>query len=554
MDSAAFVIVALIAGLFAGWFFGSRPAAEWRQRHATRDAEARELDEKFRRAITELASASERASRSDALAEALDRARLEHASVLERTHGEHAGTLERLRAEHAATLERMHGEHSGVLERLRAEHAQMVNDIRAEGTAALDQARAEHSRVVAEHARVVAGHVADQRKLATELATLREKSANFDEQKRLLIEAQEALRKEFENAGAKVLTQAQEAFLNRAGARFEESEKASAERLSTLLAPVNARLKSYEEQVNQLEAKRVDSFGQLTGLIQSMREGQEQVRAEAARLGNSLTNAPKARGRWGERALQNVLEQCGLSEHTDFALEHSLETEEGRLRPDAIVRVPGNKQLVIDAKVSLNAYQAAFEANDDAERKRQLDLHARSMRNHVQTLGAKSYQSQFEDAPDYVVMFVPGEHFVAAALEHDPELWDFAFRNKVLLATPTNLVAIARTVAQVWRQDGLAREAREIGRMGGELYDRLAVAADHMKRVGAGLETAVNNYNKFVGSFERNVLSSGRRLRDKHIEIGKREIDEVPVIEAAPRYGADALIAPVNDDGVEAAE
>jgi DNA recombination protein RmuC len=158
------------------------------------------------------------------------------------------------------------------------------------------------------------------------------------------------------------------------------------------------------------------------------------------------------------------------------------------------------------------------------------------MRNHVQQLGAKSYQSQFEEAPDYVVMFVPGEHFVAAALEKDPELWDFAFRNRVLLATPTNLVAIARTVAQVWRQDGLAREAREIGRMGGELYDRLAVAAEHMKRVGSGLSSAVDNYNKFVGSFERNVLSSGRKLRDKHIEIGKREIDEVPLIESAPRY------------------
>jgi DNA recombination protein RmuC len=281
-----------------------------------------------------------------------------------------------------------------------------------------------------------------------------------------------------------------------------------------------------------------DSFGQLTGLIETMRLGQEEVRREAQRLGNSLTNAPKARGRWGERALQNVLEQCGLSEHTDFITEHSIETDEGRLRPDAIVRIPGNKQLVIDAKVSLNAYQAAFEANDDAERTRHLDLHARSMRNHVQTLGTKSYQSQFEEAPDYVVMFVPGEHFVAAALEHDPELWDFAFRNKVLLATPTNLVAIARTVAQVWRQDGLATEAREIGRMGAELYDRLAVSAEHLKRVGSGLETAVGNYNKFVGSFERNVLSAGRRLRDKHIEIGKREIDEVPLVESAPRYGA----------------
>ena len=191
---------------------------------------------------------------------------------------------------------------------------------------------------------------------------------------------------------------------------------------------------------------------------------------------------------------------------------------------------------MIDAKVSLNAYQAAFEANEDIERALQLDKHAKAMRGHVQTLGAKAYQAQFEEAPDYVVMFVPGEHFVAAALEQDPELWDFAFRNKVLLATPTNLVAICRTVAQVWRQDGLAREAREIGRMGAELYDRLRVAADHLKGVGAGLDRAVRKYNDFVGSFERNVLSSGRRLSEKHIEIGKAEIDEVPLVESAPRY------------------
>ena len=507
MDPAVLAIIALIfglgLGLGAGWLFGSRPAADWRERHAARDAEARELDEKFRRAIAELAGASERARQSDALADALERSRVEH----------------------AAASERMLGEHGALIERLRAEHATLVDTLRRE-----------------------------QRELSSELATLREKTANFDEQKRLLLQAQEALRKEFENAGAKVLADAQQAFLTRAGARFEESEKAAGERLRTLLAPVNARLRSYEEQVQALEAKRVDSFGQLTGLIQSMREGQEQVRTEAARLGNSLRNAPKARGRWGEQQLRNLLEQCGLAEHTDFVTEQSIQTDEGRLRPDAIVNIPGQKKLVIDAKVSLNAYQEAFEAQDDTTRDAALRAHCASMRNHVQTLGAKSYQSQFEDAPDYVVMFVPGEHFVAAALEHDPELWDFAFRNRVLLATPTNLVAIARTVAQVWRQDGLAREAREIGRMGGELYDRLAVAANHMKRVGAGLETAVTNYNKFVGSFERNVLSSGRRLRDKHIEIGKNEIEELPPIESAPRYGAEALIAPDNDDAVEAAE
>ena len=383
-----------------------------------------------------------------------------------------------------------------------------------------------------------------------ENARFRAERAAFEEQKRLLEESRSNLLKEFENTGAQVLNRAQEAFLKRAEERLGHSEKASEEKLKALLSPVGEKLANYEKQVADLEAKRTDAFGQLAGLIQSMREGQEQVRREAQRLGNSLTNAPKARGRWGERALQNLLEQCGLAQHTDFIMEHSVDTEDGRLRPDAIINVPGQKKLVVDSKVSLNAYQAAFEADDEAERKRHLDLHAKSMRGHVQTLGAKSYQSQFEEAPDYVIMFVPGEHFVTAALEADPELWDFAFRNKVLLATPTNLVAIARTVAQVWRQDGLAKEAQEIGRMGAELYDRLATAAEHLKRVGGGLESAVNNYNKFVGSFERNVLSSGRRLADKGVEIGKRVIEDVPLVESAPRYNASdvaALEAPDKD-------
>ncbi len=388
--------------------------------------------------------------------------------------------------------------------------------------------------------------------LRAENARFAAERAGFDEQKRLLEESRANLLKEFENTGARVLGAAQEKLLAAATERLGHSEKASEEKIRALLSPVGERLAKYEAQVEALEAKRVDAFGQLTGLIESMKAGQEEVRREAQRLGNSLTNAPKARGRWGERALQNVLEQCGLAEHTDFHLEHSMDTEEGRLRPDAIVRVPGQKKLVIDAKVSLNAYQAAFEADNDADKARHLDLHARAMKNHVQTLGSKSYQSQFDDAPDYVVMFVPGEHFVAAALEADPELWDFAFRNKVLLATPTNLVAIARTVAQVWRQDTIAREAIEIGKAGAELYDRLAVAAEHLKRVGGGLESAVSNYNKFVGSFERNVLSSGRRLADKGIEIGKREIEAVPLVESAPRYTVGD--APELEDGREAVE
>lgn len=376
------------------------------------------------------------------------------------------------------------------------------------------------------------------------IATLEANAENFDKRLAQLKEAREDLLAQFKVAGGEVLGKAQEEFLKRAEEKFGNAEKANKEAVKSLLDPVHQRLKSYEEHVSALEAKRVDSFGQLTGLIENMRVGQEAIRQEAARLGNSLTNAPKARGRWGERALQNVLEQCGLSEHTDFHLEHSIDTEDGRLRPDAIINVPGQKKLVIDAKVSLNAYQEAFEADDEDVRSKALDAHAKSMRNHVQQLSAKSYQSQFEDAPDYVVMFVPGEHFVAAALEHDPTLWDFAFERRVLLATPTNLVAICRTVAQVWRQDGLAREAQEIGRLGTELYERLAVAADHLKRVGGGLESAVNNYNKFVGSFERNVLSSGKRLAEKGIEIGKREIEDVPLVESAPRYTGSDLEDP----------
>ena len=472
MDSvfAVSLVVSLVVGIGLGWFFGSRPVAEWKARHAERDSEARELDAKYLRTFADLEAARERAGRADALSEELRETRAAHETALE--------------------------------------------DMRRTNGA-----------------------------LSSELATLREKTANFDEQKRLLVEAREELLKEFQNTGSAVLGKAQEAFLERAAERFGHSERSSEEKIRALLQPVGDRLKKYEDQVAALEEKRTNAFSSLATQIEQMRLGQEEVRREAQRLGNSLTNAPKARGRWGERALQNLLEQCGLAQHTDFQLEQSIDTEEGRLRPDAIVNVPGQKKLVIDSKVSLNAYQAAFEAEDENERKRHLKLHAQSMRNHVQTLGAKSYQSQFEDAPDYVVMFVPGEHFVAAALDADPELWDFAFEKKVLLATPTNLVAIARTVAQVWRQDALANEAREIGRIGTELYGRLETASQHLKRMGSGLESAVKNYNSFVGSFERNVLTSARRMQEKGIEIGKREIDEVPLVEGTPRYTAQDLDA-----------
>jgi DNA recombination protein RmuC len=360
-----------------------------------------------------------------------------------------------------------------------------------------------------------------------------------------LMEAKDALAAQFAEVGSKLLESAQKQFLERADDRFRQSEESSGKNLKALLQPVHDRLQRYEETVAKVEAERRDAFGLLTGQIDAMRTGTERVSAEAAKLVNALRNAPKARGRWGEQQLRNVLETCGLSEHCDFATEVSVAGDDGtRLRPDVVVRVPGGQSLVIDAKVSLNAYQDASGAVDETERAAHLTAHAAAIRAHVNALGAKAYWSQFQDAPDYVVMFIPGEHFLSAALEQDSTLWDFAFDKKVLLATPTNLIAIARTVAAVWRQEKLAKEARQIGELGKELYERLAKAADDMRKVGGGLATAVNNYNSFVATFEGRSLVTARKFRDLNIEPTRREIEVLQPVEALPRYSGE------DDSGV----
>ncbi|WP_342658877.1 DNA recombination protein RmuC [Sphingomonas sp. NY01] len=348
--------------------------------------------------------------------------------------------------------------------------------------------------------------------------------------------AREQIGVQFGDTAAKALETAQRQFLERAEARFRQSEEASGQSLKALLQPVTERLQRYEEGVAKVELERRDAFSELRGQIDAMRIGQERVSGEAAKLVNALRNAPKARGRWGEQQLRNVLESCGLSEHTDFQMEVSVaDGEGGRLRPDAIVRVPGGKSLIIDAKVSLNAYQDAFGAVDEAERHIGLAAHAQSMRTHINGLGNKAYWAQFDDAPEYVVMFVPGEHFLSAALEHDPGLWDFAFEKRVLLATPTNLIAIARTIDAVWRQEKLAKQAQEIGTLGKELYQRLAVMGGHVAKLGKNLDTAMGAYNAFVGSLESNVLTSARRFEALNIDTGGKAIDTLPVGEETVR-------------------
>jgi DNA recombination protein RmuC len=227
-----------------------------------------------------------------------------------------------------------------------------------------------------------------------------------------------------------------------------------------------------------------------------------------------------------------------------------MEGGEGRLRPDVIIRVPGGRNLVVDAKVSLNAYQDAFDAGDDAGRVAALTAHAASMKNHVNALGTKAYQDQFDDTPDYVIMFVPGEHFLAAALEQDAELWDFAFSKRVLLATPTNLIAIARTVSAVWKQEKMAGQAREIAELGKELYSRLATMGGHVGRMGKNLDTAVSAYNAMVGSLESQVLTSAKKFEVLNIDTGGKSLDALPVVEQMTRPMVKLVMS--NDDTPEA--
>jgi DNA recombination protein RmuC len=396
-----------------------------------------------------------------------------------------------------------------------------------------------------------------QQKCASLSASQEARERAFQEQIAQLNDARQALSAQFSEIGGKLLSEAQRQFLERAEARFKQSEEIAGAGLKALLQPVTDRLQRYEEGVAKVEAERRDAFGNLMGLIESMRVGQEKVSSEAAKLVNSLRSAPKSRGRWGEQQLKNVLETCGLTENCDFRTEVSVESDDGRLRPDVVIRVPGGRTLIVDAKVSLNAYQDAFDAVDEAERRISLSAHAAAMRAHVNALGSKAYQTQFGNSPDYVIMFVPGEHFLSAALEHDPTLWDFAFDKKVLLATPTNLIAIARSVASVWQQEALARNARDIALLGKELYDRLAKVGEDLRKVGTGLNSAVTNFNTFTNSFNSRLVSTGRKFRELNIETGARELEDVRPVETLASAGEmprAVLIDSRGENEAEAAE
>ena len=402
-------------------------------------------------------------------------------------------------------------------------------------TGQLDALRREHGDARSEVARLTSAQLERERAHEERLAELKG--------------AREALSAQFSEIGGKLLGEAQETFLKRANERFHQAGEKSEAQLKALLQPVETTLKRYEEGLTRVEKERVGSYGELRAQVELVRAGQAQVRDETAKLISALRHSPKSRGRWGEQSLKNVLEQAGLSAYADYQSEVSVDTGDGRLRPDVIVRLPGGRKLIVDAKCSLNAFLDASEAVDEGIRAGHLKAHAGSIRNHAQQLGGKAYWQQFGDAADYVVMYIPGEHFLTAALEQDEGLWEWAFERRVLLATPTNLVAIARTVASVWRQEKLAEEAAEIARLGKELHARLATMGGHVVKLGRNLELATGAYNAFVGSLESQVLTQARRFETLEVSGGGKAIDPLPVIDTVPR-----ALAKLSGDAAEAAE
>jgi DNA recombination protein RmuC len=362
----------------------------------------------------------------------------------------------------------------------------------------------------------------------------------------LLNQAQEQLASAFRAMSAQALQANNQAFLDLAAqtlGRFQQGAQGELEKrqqaIHELVGPVKLSLDKLDGRIQEIEKTREGAYQALTTQVRSLAEGQGDLRRETSNLVRALRQ-PVARGRWGELQLRRVVEMAGMLEHCDFYEQPSVSGEEARLRPDLIVRLPGGRQIVVDAKTPLDAYLAATEIEDDAARKLKLLEHARQVREHMTRLGRKSYQEQFDSTPELVVLFLPGEMFFSAALEQDPELIEYGVGEKVIPATPTTLIAMLRAIAYGWKQEALARNAQEISDLGRELYERIAVMAGHWSKVGKNLGDAVGAYNKAAASLESRVLVSARRFNDLKAIPDGHAIDEIPQVEVLPR----ALQAP----------
>ncbi len=306
-----------------------------------------------------------------------------------------------------------------------------------------------------------------------------------------------------------------------------------AEEIKGLVGPVNEKLGRVENEIGRLERERKQAQGELANMVRQLHEGVGGLRQETGNLVSALKR-PSTRGSWGEIQLRNVIEMAGMIEHCDFLEQSTIRSEDGTLRPDVLVKLPGEKVIVVDSKVPLDAYLAHLEAQTDAERDVEIARHARQTRDHISKLASKGYQNQFDTTPDLVVMFVPSEGIYHAALAEDPGLIEYGVHQQVLMATPTTLIGLLRAVHYGWRQELIAESAREIAESARELHRRLARFVDPLAKVGRQLGSAVSAYNEAVGSFDSRVMPQLRRVEDAGAK-SERELTAPAAVEANPR-------------------
>jgi len=372
---------------------------------------------------------------------------------------------------------------------------------------------------------------------------LEQQQEHFKEKLDLVNESHVKLKDSFKSISYDILKTNSQSFLDLATARIEKMHEGSRvdiqhrhKAIDELIKPIKETLQKVGDSHHELKKSLAVTHTSVAEQIKGLATAQSQLQTETSNLVKAL-RMPNVRGRWGEMQLKRVVEIAGMVEHCDFEQQASVNTEEGRLRPDMVIKLPGEKQIVIDSKTPLQAYLNALEATDDDTRLKQLKEHARQVRTHIVQLSSKAYWDQFKSTPDFVVLFLPGETFFSAALEQDPTLIEYGIGQKVILATPTTLIALLRSVAYGWRQEVIAENAQIISELGKVLYERIQVLSSHFVDMRKGLDRAIDSYNKCVGSFETRVLVSAQKLKETGIHT-KEEIEAPTVIEKTPRKTA----------------